>query len=239
MNPNKHFTERRDFLRLGATGALGMMVAASDLLWQTQPAEAQALPPKTPDQALQELIAGNQRFITNQRQCRNQSLEQLQKVACKQIPFAAILSCADSRVAPEIIFDQGIGDIFDVRVAGNIVTRETRGSIEYAVTALGSQLVVVLGHQRCGAVIAAADNEVLPGDINSFVDAIKPCLKGGKPLLDPQCGKPANVDVAVVQNVQCQVRQLQESTLLGKLCPQNLRIVGAVYSLDTGKVTFI
>ncbi|NEU72796.1 carbonic anhydrase [Hassallia byssoidea VB512170] len=242
MNLMKHFIDRRDFLKLGVTGAFGMMVTAADLLWQVEQAKAAGLPngslaiPQSlsADAALQKLIEGNQRFVQHKPQYPDQSAARLQEVAQAQHPFATILSCADSRVPAEILFDQGIGDIFDVRVAGNIATPETLGSIEYAVVLLGTPLVMVLGHERCGAVTAAVQNESLLGEIGSFVKAIKPAVKRVK-------DRPGDaVDNAVVANVQYQIERLKRSKLLTEQIEAGkLKIVGGRYDLDTGSVTMI
>jgi len=238
----KHFIERRDFLKLGVTGALGMMVTAGDLVWQVEQAKAAGLPngfsatPQSlnPDGAMQKLIEGNQRFVQHKPQYPDQSAARLQEVAQAQYPFATVLCCADSRVPTEIIFDQGIGDIFDVRVAGNIVTPETLGSIEYAVMLLGTPLLMVLGHERCGAVTAAVQNGSLLGEIGSFVKAIKPAVKRVK-------DQPGDaVENAVVANVQYQIERLMRSQLLTEQIKSGkLKIVGGRYDLDTGSVTMI
>jgi carbonic anhydrase len=235
MNQNKHFMERRDFLKLGVTGAFGVMITASDLLWRVQPAKAaensQSL---SPDAALQKLIEGNERFIQHHPQYPDQSAVRLQEVAQAQHPFATILTCADSRVPVEIVFDQGVGDIFDVRIAGNIATPEATGSIEYAVTLLGTPLLMVLGHERCGAVTAAVKNQQLLGDIGTFVKAIKPAVARVK-------NQPGDsVENAVVANVQYQIEQLKRSQLLSQQIESSkLKIVGGRYDLDTGKVTIV
>ncbi|MCC5617671.1 carbonic anhydrase [Nostoc sp. CHAB 5836] len=235
----KHFIERRDFLKLGMTGAFGMMLTASDLLWQVKQAKAAEMHPEptqslSPEEALQKLIEGNQRFVDHQPQYPDQSALRLQEVAQVQHPFATVLTCADSRLPTEIVFDQGIGDIFDVRIAGNIATREAIGSIEYAVVLLGSPLLMVMGHERCGAVTAAVKNELLPGDISTFVRAIKPAVKKVK-------GLPGDaVENAVVANVQYQIERLKHSKLLTKQVRSGkLKIVGGRYDLDTGKVSII
>ncbi|MEH1830478.1 MAG: carbonic anhydrase [Nostoc sp.] len=235
----KHFIERRDFLKLGMTGAFGMMLSASDSLWRVEQAKAAEIPSTSPeslspDEALQKLIEGNQRFVDHHPQYPDQSALRLQEVAQAQHPFATILSCADSRVPAEIVFDQGIGDIFDVRIAGNIATHEAIGSIEYAVVLLGSPLLMVMGHERCGAVTAAVQNESLLGDISSFVKAIKPALKRVK-------DQPGDaVENAVVANVQYQIERLKRSQLLNKQVESGkLKIVGGRYDLDTGRVTII
>jgi carbonic anhydrase len=239
MNPKKHFMERRDFLKLGATGAFGLVVTGSDLLYRVEQVKAAQLTsaaPKSlsPDAALQKLMKGNQRFVRQQPQHPDQSQARLQEVAQAQYPFAAILSCADSRVPAEIVFDQGIGNIFDVRIAGNIVTPEALGSIEYAVVLLGTPVLMVLGHERCGAVTAAVQNETLLGDIGSFVRAIKPAVERVK-------NKSGNaVENAVVANVQYQIERLKRSRLLTeRLQSGKLKIVGGRYDLDTGSVTMI
>lgn len=231
----KHSLKRRDVLRLGITGTLGMMVTTSDLLWRVQQAQAAEKPqPLSPDEALQKLLEGNHRFVEHQPQYPDQSATRLQEVAQAQHPFATILTCADSRVPVEILFDQGVGDIFDIRIAGNIATPEARGSIEYAVTLLGSPLLMVLGHERCGAVTAAVQNEVLLGDISTFVNAIKPAVARVK----NQLGDP--VENAVVANVQYQIERLKRSRLLTEsLQSGKLKIVGGRYDLDTGKVSII
>ncbi|WP_414519218.1 carbonic anhydrase [Nostoc sp. PCC 9305] len=231
--------ERRDFLKLGMTGAFGMMLTASDLLWRVEQAKAAEIPSTsaeslTPDAALQKLIEGNQRFVDHHPQYPDQSELRLHEVAQAQHPFATILSCADSRVPAEIVFDQGIGDIFDVRIAGNIATHEAIGSIEYAVVLLNSPLLMVMGHERCGAVTAAVKKESLPGDISTFVKAIKPALKRVK-------DQPGDaVENAVVANVQYQIERLNRSKLLNKQVESGkLKIVGGRYDLDTGRVTII
>jgi carbonic anhydrase len=231
----KHFIERRNFLKLGMTGTVGMILSTSHLLWRVEKATADekqlAL---SPNAALQKLMAGNQRFVNRQPEYPDQSKVRLQEVAQGQRPFATILTCADSRVSAEIIFDQGLGDIFDVRIAGNIATREVIGSIEYAVVLLGSPLLMVMGHERCGAVTAAVKNELLPGDISTFVQAIKPAVKkvSGLP------GDP--VENAVVANVQYQIERLKHSKLLTEqLRSGKLKIVGGRYDLDTGVVSII
>lgn len=226
---------RRDLLRRGSIGALGLV--AANLLWRVEQAEAvgsSIASALRPDDALQKLMEGNQRFVQHQPQYPDQSAARLQEVAQAQHPFATILSCADSRVPAEIVFDQGIGDIFDVRIAGNIVTPAALGSIEYAVALLETPLLMVLGHERCGAVTAAVQNKPLPGEIGTFVNAILPAVDRVK-------DQPGDlVDNAVVANVQYQMEQLQQSSLLQeRLESGKLIIVGGRYDLDTGAVTIL
>lgn len=236
MKSVKRFIQRRDFLRLGATGSV-VLVTANALLWRTKPAQAAELPSTTqldPDAALQKLIEGNQRFTQHHPEYPDQSQARILEVAQAQHPFATILSCADSRVPAEIIFDQGIGDIFDVRIAGNIATSEVIGSIEYAVVLLGTPVLMVLGHERCGAVTAAVKNQALPGEISSFVKAILPAI-------DQVKEQPGDaIDNAVLANVHYQIEQLKRSPLLTeRLQSGELKIVGGRYDLDTGRVTII
>jgi carbonic anhydrase len=232
----KDFIERRTFLKVGFASVLAV---ASDWLASSSSANAATLTSgnasaTSPDDALQKLLDGNQRFTQHHPQYPHQSQTRLQEVAQAQHPFATILSCADSRVAAEIIFDQGIGDLFDVRVAGNIATPEVLGSIEYAVALLGTPVLMVLGHERCGAVTAAVQNEALPGDIGSFVKAILPAVDRVK-------GQPGDaVDNAVTANVQYQIEQLKRSPLLQeRLQSGQLKVVGGRYDLDTGRVSII
>lgn len=239
MKSMKRFIERRDFLKLGATGAFGLMATGGNLFWSVEQAHADELPhqvpkPLSPDLALQKLMRGNQRFVQHQLRHPDQSEVRVHEVAQAQHPFVTILSCADSRVPAEIVFDQGIGDIFDVRIAGNIATREALGSIEYSVVLLGTPLLMVLGHERCGAVTAAVQNQALLGDIGSFVKAIKPAIKRVK----DQSGDA--VENAVVANVHYQIEQLKRSTLLTeRLESGQLKLVGGRYDLDTGQVSII
>ncbi|MBW4695752.1 MAG: carbonic anhydrase [Lyngbya sp. HA4199-MV5] len=226
------FIGRRDLLKLGSIGAFGF---ASNLLWHVDSAQAAELPPAlSPDAALKKLMEGNQRFVQHQPQYPDQSAKRLEEVAQVQHPFATVLSCADSRVPAEIVFDQGIGDIFDVRIAGNIATPEAIGSIEYAVALVGTPLLMVLGHERCGAVTAAVKNEPLPGAISTFVTPILPAVKRVK-------DQPGDaVDNAVAANVRYQIEQLQRSSLLTERVQSGkLKIVGGRYDLDTGTVTML
>jgi carbonic anhydrase len=239
MSHQNHSIGRRDLLKLGSIGALGLATTAGNLVWQVKRAEAAetgsiAPPSLSPDEALQKLVEGNQRFVQHKPQYPDQSAARVREVSQAQHPFATVLSCADSRVPAEIVFDQGIGDIFDVRIAGNIVTPEALGSIEYAVVLLGTPLLMVLGHERCGAVTAAVQNEPLPGDIGSFVRAILPAVQRVK-------DQPGDaVDNSVVANVQYQIELLQRSPLLTeRLQSGQLKIVGGRYDLDTGTVAVV
>ncbi|HEY9697280.1 MAG TPA: carbonic anhydrase [Trichocoleus sp.] len=194
----------------------------------------EAAPTLTPDQALEKLMTGNQRFVEGKRQLPDQALSRLAEVAQSQAPFAAILSCADSRVVPEILFDQGIGSLFVVRVAGNLANIEDIASQEFAVGQLKTPLLVVLGHERCGAVQAAIDGGAYPGVISSLVFAIRPAI-------DASAGQPGDrLTNAVQENVRLQVKRLQNSALIADAVKAGkLKVVGAYYDLDTGTVQLL
>lgn len=230
MKQDSHAIGRRHLLQVASLGALSFL---SRPLWQSRPAHA-AIKQPSPNAALKQLMAGNQRFMQHHPLYPDQTAARLQETAQSQHPFATVLSCADSRVPVEILFDQGVGDIFDVRVAGNIATPAVLGSIEYAVELLGTPVLMVLGHERCGAVTAAVQNEPLPGDIGTFVDAILPAVKRVK---DPAGDL---VDQAVAANVGYQIELLQRSSLIQKrLKSGKLNIVGGRYDLDSGEVKII
>jgi len=187
------------------------------------------------DGVLSELKAGNEHHVGKHYLHPHQSAARQRELASGQHPHAAVLSCADSRVAPEIIFDQGLGDLFDVRVAGNIAGDTEVASLEYAAEHLGVPLLVVMGHQKCGAVTAALEGGEASGHLSTLVEAIRPAV-------EKAAGLPGDrVDNAVRINVENVVKQLRESKpVLAELVEkQRLRIVGAVYSLDTGKVEWL
>ena len=190
-------------------------------------------------QALQRLLDGNKRYAGAQVTHPNQVAARRTAVAHEQHPFACILGCSDSRVPLEIIFDQGLGDLFVVRVAGNIAGDDTvLGSIEFAVAELGVPLILVLGHQRCGAVQAALrsrDGGAPPGHIGRLVAAIQPAV--GR--VDQHLGDP--LDNAVRANVELGVAQLRAAApiLAPAVQAGQVQIVGARYSLDSGLVDVI
>lgn len=187
------------------------------------------------NQALQKLMDGNKHYVAAKLNHPNQTAERRAEIAKGQHPFAVIVGCSDSRVPPEIIFDQGLGDLFVVRVAGNIVDDVALGSIEYAVEHLGASLIVVLGHERCGAVDATIKGGEAPGHIGSLVEAIKPAVEKAK-------GKPGDLlDNAVKTNVEMIVNKLESSKpILSESVEKNkLKIIGARYDLDSGEVVII
>ncbi len=190
----------------------------------------------TPDQALQLLVDGHQRFLDQKLAHPRQDFARLTETGADQFPFAAFLSCADSRLPLEVLFDQGIGDCFVVRLAGNIATPEAIGSLEFGTAVLGSKVLVVMGHENCGAVNAVLRKQKLPAEskIGSLVPYIAPAVEKVK-------SKPGN-DLAnsVKETVVEQVAILKKSPILSGLIKENkLKIVGAYYDLDNGKVEFL
>jgi carbonic anhydrase len=192
-------------------------------------------PEVTGESALAELKAGNDHHVRHQYQHPHENAARQRELSSGQHPHAEILSCADSRVPPEIIFDQGLGDLFVVRVAGNVATDAEVGSLEYGAEHLHIPLLVVLGHERCGAVTAAVEGGPPEGHIAVLVNLIKPAVEKSRGLT----GDP--VANAVRTNVELVVKQLRSSDpILAELVAHGkLRIVGAVYSLDTGKVNWL
>jgi carbonic anhydrase len=196
-------------------------------------AAAQSMP--SADAVLRELKAGNDHHVSKRYQHPHQNAERQRELADSQHPHAIVLSCADSRVAPEIILDQGLGDLFDVRVAGNVAGDAELASIEYAAVHLHTPLLVVMGHQKCGAVTAAAESGEAEGHLPSLLALIRPAVERART-------QPGDViDNAVRINVERIVQQIRDSTpVLAPLVGHGtLKVVGAVYSLDTGKVEWL
>ncbi len=195
-----------------------------------------------PDQALKKLVDGNLRYVENRMTLpKSSDAPAREKLARGQSPYAIVLSCSDSRVPPEIIFDQGLGEIFVVRVAGNVPDPIVLGSIEYGAEHLKSPLIVVLGHRRCGAVTAAVDAEGSPeGNIGAILKAIAPAVAQARKEA-PGKDKAALVETAVIDNVKRVAQSLtHDSPVLHELAREGkIRIVGAEYDLDTGKVALI
>jgi carbonic anhydrase len=219
---------RRAVLRGAAAVGAGVLAGGA----ATWPGAALAQTgPATADEALKRLLDGNQRFIQGKITAANRDLAHLKAVAPKQAPFAAFLSCADSRVPVEIIFDQGFGDVFVVRVAGNVAAAEETASLEFGTLMLGAKVLVVLGHSGCGAVKAALEGTDAPGQISTLYRLIAPGI-------DRQN---KNLDVAVASNVRAQVRVLRQGStvLAGLLRDGKLKLVGGVYDLTSGRVTMM
>jgi len=193
-------------------------------------------PSVAPAEAISKLKEGNGRYTSGSLQHPDQTTERRTELENVQHPFAVIVGCSDSRVPPEIVFDQGLGDLFIVQVAGNVINDEGLGSIEYAVDHLGSRLILVLGHQRCGAVDAAkqtiAAKSKAPGHIESLVMAIKPVV---------EATAKDDLDTTIKANVKHVVDTLRSSKpiLKAKVDSGQVQVIGGYYSLDTGAVTFL
>lgn len=192
-------------------------------------------PSVPPDEALDRLIEGNRRYRHEQPALPKSVSTRRAEVSAKQHPFAAILGCSDSRVPPEIVFDEGLGDLFVVRTAGNIATGENIASIEYAVQHLGSKLVVVLGHERCGAVDAAVQDVQEKSSLPKLLRAIRPAV------LKAEKQKGNLLDNAIHQNIRDVVEKLRnDEPVLAKLVKSGkIKIVGAYYDLNTGEVSYL
>ena len=222
---------RRNLLKFGAgvagTAVLTVGLGTKVSLFKAQPAVAQNN--ITPEEALKQLLEGNQRFIENKRKSPNQTMTRVQEVAQGQAPFAAILSCADSRVPAEIIFDRGFGDLFVVRNAGNIATPEEIGSLEFGTLVLGAKVLMVIGHQSCGAVKATIAGNAVPGQIASILDAIKPAIKPNQTL-----------EESTIANVKLGISRLQASPVISQLIKDGkLKIAGGYYNLETGMIKVV
>lgn len=205
-----------------------LLILASAAAWSQQP-------PATADQALARLLEGNKRYTQHKEQHPDETLARRRELETTQHPFAVILSCSDSRVPPELIFDQGLGDLFVIRVAGNIAESDELGSIEYAVEHLGTKLIVVLGHEKCGAVTAAVAGGDGPGHLKSLVSAIQPAVAEARNLPGDK------VHNCVVANARLVARQIRESepVLKEKIEREGVKVVAAEYALDSGVVTLL
>jgi carbonic anhydrase len=238
-NPDKVHgisSARRGFLKLAAVGAIATLSRSAF-------AEAAKTPPKpenviSPDAALERLLAGNRRYIGGVSK-RYDFASDRAALAKGQNPFAGILGCADSRVAPELAFDAGRGDLFVCRVAGNVATDEEIASFEYALTVLSTPLIMVLGHMSCGAVDAVLksvkDNTTLPGHLPALFSVIQPAAKAA-------LGQPGDaLDNAIRQNVRTNVDRLKNATpIISQFVEEKrVRIVGAEYNLQNGKVELV
>ena len=228
---------RRQLFGLVGAGVFGVLAPA---LWTRQAHHEREAQHSTPDQALHRLIAGNARFMSGTVTHTDQDVERRMELAAGQSPFATIVGCSDSRVPPELVFDLGLGDLFVVRVAGNVVNTDVAGSVQYAVHHLHTALVVVLGHQQCGAVMAAlapqSDREKEPPDVQELMDRIEPALNG----LDSTLHGDRRVAAAVEANARYSTKALASlPDLATALNEKRLRILPAVYDLTTGRVNFL
>lgn len=188
----------------------------------------------SPEEALKRLLEGNQRYVNDVLEHPNHSLDRRQAISAKQSPFAIILGCADSRVSPEIIFDQGVGDLFVVRVAGNVIGPLEIDSIEYAARYLNSAVILVLGHESCGAVTAVTEGNTK--EIEAIAELIQPAVREARRNFSPE----SLLTRAVKINALRMRSFLLDSPLLKKLVREkNLEIYAAYYHLHTGKVELL
>lgn len=196
----------------------------------------------TPKKALEFLQEGNERFQKNLKANRN-LLQQVNETKDGQFPFATILSCIDSRVSAELVFDQGLGDIFSVRIAGNFVNDDILGSMEFACKLAGTKLLVVLGHTSCGAVKGACDHARL-GNLTTLINKIEPAVEAVSEPKDESMRNSQNldfVDAVAVKNVELTLDNIrQQSPILKEMEEKGeIAIVGAMYDLSDGKVSFL
>jgi carbonic anhydrase len=221
---------RRRLLQMGITGtAVGLMAGGLDL---AIPSTATAQDVSTPDAALAELMSGNKRSLSGRLTAHDDDLNILkQHTADKQQPFAAVLSCADSRVPVELVFDQSIGHIFVARVAGNLLTPEIIGSLEYGAAVLGTKVIMVLGHANCGAVKAAIQGKPVPGQISSLFPHLQPAVDQAGP----------DLEATIKANAKIQATLLRESSTVisGMVKDGTVKVVAGYYDLASGAVTMV
>jgi carbonic anhydrase len=235
--PHKLALDRRSLLALGA-GSIASTVIGSHVCAADAPAPGE--PARSPEHALEGLKEGNARFVSQPQVCAMDLAKQRAGVAGGQAPWATILSCADSRVPPELVFGgRGLGELFVARNAGNLADTATIGTLEYGAAVLGSPLIVVLGHSRCGAVKAACevvtDNATFPGSIGPMIDPIIPAALAVR-------GQPGDfVDNSVRESALRVARRLAaaSNTLAGLIASGKLKVLAAHYDLDTGQVEYL
>uniref|UniRef100_A0A7S0VDS3 Carbonic anhydrase n=1 Tax=Polytomella parva TaxID=51329 RepID=A0A7S0VDS3_9CHLO len=197
---------------------------------------------ESPDQVLQRLLDGNRRFIAGQSIHPHQEKSRIIELCSGQKPFASILSCADSRVPCEIVFDAGFGDVFIIRVAGNIAAPEQVASLEYSILELGVKLIVILGHTKCGAVKAALKGERLPGFLEALIDQIDVAIIRSGNSNASAAGKisPQVVEQVVRENTLYQLERCMRSPVISEAIKNGtVKVVGAMYDLESGNVTLI
>jgi carbonic anhydrase len=221
---------RREFLKLAAFSFAGLTAPSARAMYQAQREVIQR--PETPERALSLLAEGNQRYLAQKLISFNEDLDILKAHSEEhQEPFAAVLSCADSRVPVELVFDQSIGHVFVVRVAGNVATPDTIASLEYGAAVLGIKALLVLGHTNCGAVKATIAGKAVPGQISTLYQYIHPAIAGAN----------GDLTTASRQNAMLQASVLRDtSPVLGDLVKQKkLAIRSAIYDVGSGKVTML
>lgn len=221
---------------LALLAVVTLLVFDTTLSWSSS-----ATPSMPPDQAINALKEGNARYVGNTAKHPNQNQERRSlTVSQGQHPFASVLSCSDSRVPVEILFDSGIGDLFVIRVAGNVADIDETGSIEYGVDHLGTSVLLVLGHSRCGAVTAVVQNAQVHGNIPPLVDNIGPAVAKAR-AAHPELSGDAVIDEAIKANVlqaMDDVFKLSE-VVRNKAKDGSVKVIGAIYDLETGKINWL
>ncbi len=216
---------RRRFLALGAATVLAGGTAFA-------PRTVHAQSPLSPDAALERLMAGNARFVGNDLTSFKEDLDVLKAgTADKQEPFAAVLSCADSRVPVELVFDQSIGHVFVTRVAGNVATTEIIASLEYGAAVLGTRVIMVLAHQGCGAVKAAVGGKAVPGQISALYAPLQAAVEQGHHDYE--------ATARINARIQADLLATASPVLAGLIEKGDLKVVAAYYSLETGRVSLL
>ena len=232
--------------RLFGLGAAGLATAVATVI-APRAAQAACAPftkdmqgDMTPDQALAELVAGNQRFLEGTSLVCDERVN-LSATAGGQTPFACVLGCIDSRAAPEFVFDQQIGDIFVARVAGNVATPEILGSFEYATKVAGAKLILVLGHSHCGAVKGAIDKAVVGDQLTALLNEIEPAVAAAGEHGERSSANHELVEMVAEENVKLAVAALTEkSSLIRDLVASGaVKVAGGLFDLDTGKVHIV
>jgi carbonic anhydrase len=228
-------SSRRGFLQTALGGAVAGLVTAASLetgIDLAMPRLAEAQSTLSPDAAMKELMDGNQRFTSNRLTAHEHDVAILREHTVeKQEPFAGVLSCADSRVPVELIFDQSIGRIFVTRVAGNVVTSEIIASLEYGAAVLGTKVILVMAHSGCGAVKATIQAKEVPGQISALYPHIQPAVDQAGPNLEPAAKANAKIQAALLR---------QASTVVSGLIKENkLKVAAAYYDIGTGVVSVL
>jgi len=226
----KHEFSRRQLIRTGlSTAAAAVLAGGLDLTFSSA---VQAQSTLTPDAALKELMDGNQRYMSGKLTSFEHDLAILkQHTEEKQEPFAAVLSCADSRVPVELIFDQTIGHIFVTRVAGNVITPELIGSLEYGAAVLGTKVILVMGHSNCGAVKATMQGKEVPGQISSLFPHIQPAVD--------QDGKDLANTTKLNAKIQAELLRQSSTVISGMVKAGSARVLPAYYDVGNGSVTLL
>ena len=224
-------SSRRRFLEMTLGGALAGLVTAAGVKFAT-PHPVLAQSKLSPDAALQELMDGNRRFTSGRLTAHEQDLAILkQNTVEKQEPFAAVLSCADSRVPVEMVFDQSIGHIFVTRVAGNVVTPEIIASLEYGAAVLGTKVILVMGHAGCGAVKATIQAKEVPGQISALYPHIQPAVDQAGPNLEAATKANAKIQSALLRHAS--------TVVAGLLKEGKLKVVAGYYDVASGAATLL